>query len=241
MNVTARRRLFYVLLVAVILAAVGELGFSLSRHRSQISGMPAIRAAPQYVLVNQLGQSVNSTAFDGKVQIVAFLFPYCKEYCPLIAAELVRFNRDLQGTDLANRVQFVAFNVDPAGSGAPQLRAFMNEYGWNPRDTRWQFLTGSPQAIHHVVTDGYMVYYAKESLAQEAREEAQERAKGGHVAEPRVQNKLADKAHVDYDVVHNDILELVGPDGQIRKIYDDGEKVPEKDLFADVRTLAAQK
>ena len=140
----------------------------------------------------------------------------------------------------ANRVRIVAFNVDPGGSGAPQLRAFMNEYGWNPRDTRWQFLTGSPADIHRVVTRGYMIYYAKISLAEEGREIAKGRAQGVYAPGPIAKNTLADKTHVNYDVVHNDILELVGPHGEIRKIYDDAEKVPENDLFAAVRSLAAQ-
>jgi protein SCO1/2 len=201
--------------------------------------MPVIRAAPSYVLENQLSQNTSSNTFTGNVQIVSFLFPYCTSYCPLIAAELVRLEGDLKKNGLANRVRIVSFNVDPSGSGPAQLRAFMKEYGWNPSDTRWEYLTGSPAVVHHVVYSGYMVYFKKESLAREARDAARERKEGIYRPQPTEDNKLADKAHVNYDVIHNDVLELVDPNGRIRKIYDDAEKVPEKELFSDIREILA--
>lgn len=227
---------------AVIVAGVLALFWAwYAAHGSRVAEarLPVVKSAPHYTLTNQLGRSVPSATFNGQVQIVAFLFPYCTSYCPLIAAELVRFENDLQKAKLVNRVRIVSFNVDPGGSGPDQMRAFMKEYGWNPADTRWQFLTGSPAAIHDVVYRGYMVYYEKETLAQEARDAARERSQGTYVPQPTVSNSVAEKAHVDYDIVHNDVLEIVGPRGRIRKIYDDAEKVPEKELFAVVDGLLA--
>ncbi|MGH7662457.1 MAG: SCO family protein [Vulcanimicrobiaceae bacterium] len=229
--------------LAATLALASALTTSCARHDSRVSEsqLPAVKPAPQYVLTNQLGRSVTSASFGGKVQIVAFLFPYCTSYCPLIASTLVRFERGLKATHLNDRVRIVAFNVDPGGSGPPQLRAFMKEYGWNPDDQRWQFLTGSPAAIHRVVYHGYMVYYQKESLAQEARAATRERKQGVYRPQPTVENKLADEAHVNYDVVHNDLLEVVGPQGRIRKIYDDAEKVSEQQLISVIRELLPAK
>ncbi len=243
-NILSRRNVVAALIAVALGLAVAAAGLVARGHGARTAGevaagMPDIRSAPQYVLTNQLNQSVKSAAFNGKVQIVAFLFPYCTSYCPLIAGELVRFEHDLETANLANDVRIVTFNVDPSGSGPPQLRAFMKEFGWNPRDTRWEFLTGSPAEIHRVVYSGYMVYYKKESLAQEARDAAKERKEGVYRPQPSSENPLASKAHVDYDVIHNDVLEIVAPNGRIRKIYDDAEKVPEKELFSDIRELLA--
>jgi protein SCO1/2 len=225
--------------LAVVLAAAAGFfaGAYHDRRSSAGSDLAPIRPAPQYVLTNQLGRPVSSASFDGKVQIVTFLFPYCTTYCPLIAAELVRFEDAIRGTTFADRVRIVAFNVDPQGSGPPQMRAFLRQYGWNPEDTRWQFLTGSPAEIRRVVTRGYMVGYERESLAQEARDEARERAQGTYIPQPSVENPLAAKAHVDYDVGHNDVLEIVGPDGRIEKIFDEAERVPDDQLLAVVQRL----
>lgn len=228
------------MLIAVAIAASAAAGFLLGEYRAHENPRPsqaALRRAPHYVFTNQLGQTVSSASFAGKVQIVTFLFPYCTTYCPLIAGDLVQFEQNLAGTGLANDVRIVTFNVDPAGSGAPQMRAFMKEYGWNPHDTRWQFLTGSPAAIRRVVYQGYAVYYARESLAQESRDEARQRALGIYVPEPSVENTVAERAHVDYDVVHNDVMEIVGPDGQVDKIFDQAERVPDDQLLAVIRAL----
>ena len=242
MSAAFRRHVLRAAIALFAVALAGGLGYSLGRRRPQTSGpagaqLPVLRAAPHYVLSNQLGQRVDSTSFEGKVQIVTFLFPYCTTYCPLVAANLVRFEHDLKGTDLASRVRIVAFNVDPEGSRAPQLRAFMREYDWDPRDTHWQFLTGSPSDVRRVVYRGFMVYYKKESLALEAREAARERARGTYLPQPTVVNPLAEKANAGYDIVHNDVLEIVGPRGNIREIFDDAERVSEQELFAAVRAL----
>lgn len=232
-----RRR---VLIAAGSLIAAAVVAATLfGRSRAFEQQMPVVRAAPRYVLENQLGRNTSSAAFDGKVQIVTFLFPYCTSYCPLIAAELVRFERDLKSANLSDRVRVVSFNVDPSGSKPAQLRAFMKEYGWDPRDTRWEFLTGSSASIHRTVYGGYMVYYKKESLAQENRDAAKERREGVYRPQPTSRNVLAEKAKKDYDVIHNDVLEVVDQRGRIRKIYDDAEKVPEQELFSDIRELLA--
>jgi len=228
-----------VLLVALAVAFAAHL-FLAARHRAALERaaggtvVPGGRPAPQYRLVNQLGQGVDSSAFAGKVQVVTFLFPYCTSYCPMIAANLVRFERTLQRNGLDGRVRIVAFNVDPAGSGPRQIRAFMQEYGWDPRDLRWQFLTGTPAQIMRVVQRGYMVDYWRVSDAEEEREAAKERAAGTYVAEPTVANAVAERAHVNYDIVHNDMLEIVGPDGTIRRLYDGAEKVSDAQLLAAV-------
>jgi protein SCO1 len=228
--------------LAAAITIAGAPGCTVDEHRSAsatntVTQTQAIRPVPRYTLINQLDEHVSSSSFNGKVQIVTFLFPYCTNYCPLIAAQLAKFEHARERDGLANRVQIVAFNVDPNGSGPKQMRAFMNEYGWDPSDTHWQYLTGTAAEVHRVVRDGYMVYYQRESLAEEAHDEAIEKKEGTYVAEPDVKNTLADEAHVNYDIVHNDLLEVVSPNGEIVKIFDDAEKVRAQDLLVVVRAL----
>lgn len=193
--------------------------------------------APTYTLVDQLGHNVPSSAFLGKVQVVSFLFPYCTSYCPLTARRIVQIEAALQRAGLADRVQFVSFNVDPAGAGPTQMRAFMHEYGWSPSDTHWEYLTGSVAQTRRVVREGFMVSYERESNAQEDREIALERKAGTYVPEPEVSNPLAERANVDYDIVHNDLMEVLGPRGHIRAIYPAAEKVTANEIIAIAQKL----
>lgn len=240
---SVRERATLLLGLVVIVAFSAAVGFLAgARYAGGLRKPPgaalaALRTAPSYRLINQLGRRVSSSSFDGQVQVVAFLFPYCTTYCPLIAANLVRLEHQLAQEGIADRVRIVAFNVDPAGSGPSQMRTFQREYGWNPRDTRWQFLTGTPSEIRRVVYGGYLVDYWRESLAQEARDEARERAQGTYVPQPEVVNPLAERAHVGYDVIHNDLLEVVDAHGEIRKIYDEADNVGADQLLAVIRSL----
>lgn len=193
--------------------------------------------APTYTLVDQSGRKVRSSAFLGKVQVVSFLFPYCTSYCPLTAQHIVQIENALQRAGLSDRVQFISFNVDPAGAGPKQMRAFMHEYGWRPSDTHWEYLTGSVAQTRLVVQRGYMVSYQRESNAQEDREIARERKEGTYVPQPEVSNPLAKRANVDYDIVHNDLLEVVGPRGHIRAIYLAAEKVTAAEIIAITNKL----
>ena len=196
--------------------------------------LPVLGQAPDYTLTNQSGQAVSSTSFRGKVQVVTFLFTYCRGYCPLIAHNFMTLERVLEVSGMADEVQLVAFNVDPQNTGPAEMKAFQEQYGWNPDNHRWEFLTGSSNDIHHVVADGFHVYYKKVVDDDDADSNAVE---GDFIPEPVVANKLADKAGVDYDIVHNDMLAIVDTRGRIRKIFSDAERVSDEQIMAVIEQL----
>jgi protein SCO1 len=237
------RRTVRALLVGVPLAVVAVAAslaiVIVARAQHQPGAYRSTRAdyghAPTYALTDQLGRRVSSTAFDGRVQVVSYLFPYCKTYCPTITHTLVQLQHDLAQAGLfGGKVQFVIFNVDPAGAGPAEMRTFLQQYGVDPAAPGWHYLTGTPAEVRRVVHDGFHVYYSRVSLKQEAKDIARERAQGTYVEVPEQPNALADRKHVDYDVVHNDYIEVVDPDGQI-SAYFDGNQVSEGKLLQAVR------
>ncbi len=227
-----RRRSAVVAVFALVAggSALGAWYFTQSLpHLNMAAGrlLPVYGRAPAYVLTDQLGHRVSSSNFTGKVRIVTFLFPYCTEYCPLIAGWLVRTEKMLAHDGLENRVQIVSFNVDPAHTGPPVLRAFMSQYGWNPNDTHWEYLTGAPGTIRRVVTDGYHIGYQQVG-----------RKAGTHTAAgPHAYNPLARRVQPDYDVEHNDDVVLVDPDGRIRAVISSAYKVTPRQIVSMVRKL----
>jgi protein SCO1/2 len=229
-----RRLRFAVFAAAIPLA--GLCGFVVGAGRQANPVLPVLRAAPSYRLTNQLGQRVSSQSFRGKVQIVSFLFPYCTTMCPLIAAHLANFeNLGARPAGIADKVAIVAFNIDPAGTGPAQMRAFLKQYGWSPDDLHWQYLTGSPGAIRRVVRGGFDVAYER---VPDKPENAGKAAGGGlPVVQPEVVNPLAEQAHADYDIVHNDVIEIVDQEGRIRKIFDDADTVDWPRLMGVVQDL----
>lgn len=228
------------LLVVAIAVSFGAVIVARAHHQpgSYHPDPPSYGTAPSYTLVDQNGARVSSKQFAGKVQVVTYLFPYCTTYCPTITHTLVQLQHDLSQEGLfGSRVQFVAFNVDPTGSGPREMRTFLRQYGVDPRAPGWEYLTGSLPQIRHVVRDGYHVYFSKVSLRQEAKDIAREKAQGTYTDVPEQPNALAKRRHVGYDIVHNDYIEVVGTDGRIVS-YFDGNQVSEARLFGAVRRAA---
>ncbi|MGA7801353.1 MAG: SCO family protein [Gammaproteobacteria bacterium] len=236
------KRLATVSLLCAGFVLAGAAGWWVGRGihggRGSHAGAPVLGRAPSYHgLVNQLGQAVNSSQFRGKVQVVTFLFPYCTTYCPLIAAHLVGLENLLKDLGDQNRVQIVAFNVDPSGTGPAQMRAFLKEYGWNPKDLHWQYLTGKPDRIRRVVRDGFHIAYQR--VADQGGPSSADQGPA-QTPQPEVVNPLAQQAHVGYDVTHNDGLILVDPHGRVRAIYDQADVVSNRRLLKAIEPLLAR-
>jgi len=201
--------------------------------------LPVLGQVPDYTLTDQLGRTVSSASFQGKVRVVTFLFPYCSGYCPLIAHNLLTLERALRTGGMSDRVQLVAFDVDPEGTGPDQLRTFQQQYGWDPHDTRWEFLTGAPDEIRRIVTGAYGVDYRKVSDEGEAAAAADSTA-GDVVPEPEVRNDLAAAADVDYDIIHNDLLAVVDTRGRIRQTFGEADRITDDQVVAVIRRLLAE-
>ncbi len=232
-----RKAVVYLLIAAISGAGGFGIGWLYFGNRSHLETLAVLGKAPAFTLINQLGQPVSSTSFNGRVQIVTFLFPYCRGYCPLIAHNFMTLERALRTAGIADRAQLVAFNVDPANTGPAQLRAFQQQYGWDPRDTHWEYLTGSPEKIRHIVNDAYHVYFKMVRDSDGEGEQDRETATQDAIPEPVVSNPLADKADVDYDIIHNDMLVVVDTKGNIRKMYQDADRVSDEQLMHDILQL----
>lgn len=235
-------RLIIVAAAAAAVAAVALAGVALareslsnhSRRTATASGGTNYGTAPTYRLTDQRNRPFSSSQLRGKVQIISYLFPYCTSYCPLIARNLALTEQLISQHGLRGRVAFVAFNVDPGGATPQVLAQFLRQEGINPDDPAWHYLTGTAQQVAHVVRDGFHVYYQKVTLAQEQQAEAQQKHDGTYQPQPDAPNALATRAHVDYDIVHNDTVEIADRTGAIRTFFDSGDTASAQQLYRAV-------
>lgn len=114
------------------------------------------------------------------------------------------------------------------------MREFLTQYGWNASDPHWQFLTGTLAQIHRVVTGGYHVDFER---VANTGEDSEVELEPGQAPQLTVANPLAEKVKPDFDIAHNDTIEIVGPRGHIRGIYDDADVVSNETLWNDVQRL----
>jgi cytochrome oxidase Cu insertion factor (SCO1/SenC/PrrC family) len=213
--------------IGALLALVAAAAVFLWLGGNRNPDLPVIGEAPHYRLINQNGKPVSSAQFAGKVRVVAALFPYCTELCPLVAANLAEFDANVvQRSDLKGHVVFVFFNVAPGDAGPPELRAFLKQYGWSPDDPAVQFLTGPPPAIERVVRGGYHIAYYRTQGEDD-----------GKPSPIEIANPLADRVKPDFDIKHDDIIEVVDGLGRIRKIFTSGARLDDVRLHAAIAPL----
>jgi protein SCO1/2 len=212
------RRLLLVSIIAGVVIFGGLLAASVAGRppgntRDGTSGERAASAAdygpaPSYTLTDQTGARISSRHFAGTVQVVSFLFPYCTTDCPLLARNLAILQQRLAEQGLGGRAEIVTFNVDPSGAGPAQLRRYITQYGGradtSAAPVHWHFLTGPATDVRKVVRGGYHIAYRKVDGAEH----------GGTKRE----NRLAEKAHVHYDVMHTDATYLVNGHGRIADV-----------------------
>lgn len=194
--------------------------------------------APAYTnFVNQNGDKVSSSAFDGKVRVVSFLFPLCSSMCPVIASHLVNLEHQLNQAGLSQQVRLVSFDVAAGKTTYPEMASFMREFGGNPKSPEWQFLTSNPQAMAQVVRKGYHEYFHMISMESEMKIFAQQKKAGTFNYQPDMHNSLAEKVHPDFDVTHSSSLILVGQHGQVRYVLNNADTVPVSVILKKIKAM----
>ena len=94
--------------------------------------------------VNQNGGKVNIADFQGKVQVVAFVYTYCEHSCPFIIANLKRIEREIPAENKAD-VQFSLVSLDPARDSPEVLKQYMLDHDLD--EQLWTMLNGNPDDV----------------------------------------------------------------------------------------------
>jgi cytochrome oxidase Cu insertion factor (SCO1/SenC/PrrC family) len=112
--------------------------------RTGVSWPAGSRPAPGFRLRDQRGQAVSMKALRGRVVILAFVDPVCRNLCPLEAAILGRAERELRPS---MRPVIVAVSVDPWGDAHANLVHDVRRWRVGPD---WRWAVGSRAALSHV-------------------------------------------------------------------------------------------
>lgn len=166
-----------------------------------------------------MGRTVASDDLEGRVVLANFIFTNCTEFCPTLTPRMAQVQERLKEDGLLGEdVVLLSFSVDPEYDTQDVLLEYAERYGAD--HDAWRFLTGTPEEMEGIVTDGFKLAYTE------------------------VQQTL-DHVHADgsvhvheYNVVHTNRLALVDGAGQVRAYYD-GAADWDMDLaLEDIRKLA---
>ena len=85
---------------------MGDSSFNGIEYRDPIE-------APDFTLVDQYGNNVTLSNYEGKVVVLAFIYTSCPDVCLIISSNLQWAKMNLQ-EDLVDEVVFLSVTIDPA-------------------------------------------------------------------------------------------------------------------------------
>ena len=101
-------------------------------------------AVNEFVLIDDKGEYVAMSQFEGQVVVVAFLFTRCPDICPVVSANLAFIAQEL-GELHGNSVQIITVTVDPWTDNSSVLGNYADVRGLS-----WPHLTGSVEDLEPV-------------------------------------------------------------------------------------------
>jgi protein SCO1/2 len=159
--------------------------------------VPATTAA--IPLVDQAGHTVTLASLRGKTVVLVDFLSLCQEVCPLTSANVREVSDALETAQIAGDVQILEVTVDPARDTPQRLAAYQKLFGARPG---WSFLTGTSAAVA-ALWKSFGVGYDRTPTTET----------------PPPKDWLTG-APLTYDVDHQDVVIVIGPDGHERWLVD---------------------
>jgi protein SCO1/2 len=180
--------------------------------------LPVYGLVPDFALVERSGRPFSAADLDGKIWVANFIFTHCAGMCPGLSSRMAALQRALDaepeagdGTVRHGGVRLVSFSVDPTRDTPETLRRYAERFSADPE--RWLFVTGTREAIHGLVRDGFRLSVAE--LPPGA---------AGYTA--------------DEPITHSDRFVLVDRQRRIRALVHGTEEGAVPELMRDIAELA---
>lgn len=179
--------------------------------------LPEYWPAPDFALVNQLGDTVRTSDLRGRIWVASFIFTNCTGVCPLISTRMAALRDRLREKGLLGEaVRLVSITVDPERDTPGVLREYAARYGGSP-PAEWAFLTGQPpDAMRRMIQEGFHLT----------------------AVGPTEARGTPGTAHANYQVQHSPRVLLIDPDGVVRGTYNATEANAIDRIMADIAALA---
>ena len=184
--------------------------------------------APAWELESHTGETLSSDDLKGRVYMVNFTWTNCRDTCPTLSLQMALLRDRLREEGLlGDRVALVSISFDPERDTPERLREYAELFGAG--DGEWHFLTGMPEEIERVITQGFRVSYrpftpergGTSGLREELTPPLEQNAGDPTLSEYLGSDSMSDFLEIDesIDFDHQNVFILVDADGNIRNYY----------------------
>ena len=106
-----------------------------------------------FEFVNQNGDSISSTYYDGKVYVIEFFFTTCPSICPIMNQNMILLQNEFISED---NFGIASFTINPENDTSEVLKAYADKYG--VKSPHWHMLTGDKDKIYELANKGFNIY-----------------------------------------------------------------------------------
>ncbi len=107
---------------------------------------------PDFSFINQYGETVTQSTFEGKVYVADFFFTTCPTICPIMKTQMLRIYGKYKDHP---EVMILSHTLDSKHDSVAVLNEFADRLGIT--GNTWQFVTGSQEEIYEIGQTSYMV------------------------------------------------------------------------------------
>lgn len=101
-------------------------------------------------LINQNGDSISKSDFEGKIYVADFFFTRCQTICPVMAVNMSELQAYYKEDD---DLKFLSHSVTPDMDSVPVLKAYATKNG--AIDGKWDITTGKKKHIYELARKSY--------------------------------------------------------------------------------------
>jgi len=103
-----------------------------------------------FSLINQLGDTITESTFEGKIYVADFFFTTCMNICPKMSKQMDRAAKEFKDD---KEVMFISHSVTPESDSVSVLAAYAELYGADP--SKWMLVTGDKKEIYDLARKFY--------------------------------------------------------------------------------------
>lgn len=107
---------------------------------------------PDFILINQLGDTITQRTFENKIYITDFFFASCPGICPQMTGNMYKLQEAFKTDD---DVLFLSHTVTPTKDSVPVLKNYAEKNG--VINSKWHLVTGNKTEIYNLGRQHYFI------------------------------------------------------------------------------------
>ena len=115
-----------------------------------LQGLDQGHRVKDFSLINQLGDTITQTDYEGTVYVTDFSFTRCPSICPVMSNNMAQLQETFKDDD---RLKLLSLSVTPEFDSVPVLKKYAVKHGADV--SKWNITTGNKQHIYNLARKSY--------------------------------------------------------------------------------------